>query len=206
MSTENITKATVLVCPAKANAPKLKICAELDDPEARKYADIPNLVNMDIYLDDGKDTYLAEILAEDMTCGIYGEDAVGIMDSHSYDWYIVGNKLFEQSKRYPVGNVVLLNFQNTKGPSDEMFAEDFDMNALVDGILAACDVLMIHPRRKADYFVFLGNPSVWAPDAKWKKAFKECGYDIRSGDSRQNFVAIRKAKPVTAKITIAETH
>lgn len=204
MRTTNITQTTILVQPAKKDAPKLRICATLEDPNARKYAEIPVQVNMDIYLEGNKETYLAEVIAEAMTCGIYGEDAVGVMDSYSYDWYLVGMKLFEQG-RYPVGNVVLLNFRNTKGPSDEMFAENFDMNALVDGILATCDTLMAHPERKADYFVFLGNPSVWAPDAKWKKSFKECGYDMKTADSHQNFLAIRKAAPFSARIDVVET-
>ena len=171
--------------------------ATVEEPEERKCWDIPTQIKIDLFYKGSEQDKLAEILASAFSAGYYGDIAVGVMDSYDQDLGTVGIELFDKlGDVYPVGNIALLDYSGGPYPSDEIFTDEFDMNALVDGIVAVCDVLMLSPQRKADYFVFYGNAEMWPPDKKWKLKFKKSGYHVIDylNYGAANFIAVREAR------------
>jgi hypothetical protein len=127
-----------------------------------------------------------------MTAGYHGNVAFEVMDSYSADMGAIGYELFvRRCKRYPAGNLVILDYQGDVEPHDDLFEKDFDLLALIDDIVFVCNGLMVTQQRKADYFVFYGHEGVCPSDVKWEKRLAAEGCDIIECDWGA-FMAVHK--------------
>lgn len=181
--------------PNQKGKPKLRIRAKLQDPDALPYWEIPTMIEVDARYVGENQKALAQVLVGYMTAKYYGDIAVGVMDSYDEYYGTIAIELFDKRPRkYPVGNLAIFEFPQEEGlrASDEIFAKDFNLTALIDDIIRVCDRMIRNSQRKADYFVFYGRNNAQTVDAMWKKKLEDEGCQVIKCDRGQSFIAVRK--------------
>jgi hypothetical protein len=191
---DNLIGLTAKLKAKQSGKSDLLLKAILEHPDERRYWEIPTQIELYLHYVENNQPLLARMTAGCMTAGYYGSAAPGVMDAYDADYGVVGFELFdERCEKYPAGNVVMFDFSGGAYPSNDLFADEFDMNALIDDIIKVCNKLMLDSKRKADYFVFYGNESMWPPDAQWKKKLRASGCDIIDYEWGGTFIAVSKA-------------